>query len=221
MLRRFSKQKRILWRALITFPSIFIAYLGIVFIFSPKISVTAPETVNPKEPYSSFFKVENLGSFPVYDIFYTVNIKDYYLQKDRNGYLELYGKKGEWLSYGPCDRITAKPRLDPLKMDTPSMEFTTSSFDELCHDGQEMILTMDYRPSFFPFKRTESFRFQLNQIGLNEAKWVMIADQNDFNPNLKTDTRSKAWVILRNNDRIFKTKDRAVKGDQIVLIGNP
>lgn len=150
-----------------------------------------------------------------------ISIKDCALSDDENGYLELSEKKGEWLSYGPAGQTQSEPVLEPLQVDSPSIEFTSNTFEELCRDGREMVLQIDYRPDYYPFQKTNCFRFRLQHPDSEHAQWVPIASRNDFNPHFNAKGTSKAWVILKADAKIFISKDIILKSDQIVLIGVP
>lgn len=211
---------RYLW--ILSAPFVSIAtYLTIFGYIVPRISVEPPGIVDSTEPYRSFFKVQNQGYWAINDIFYTINIKDCALSDNGNGYLELSEKKGEWLSYGPAGQILSKPVLEPLQVDTPSMEFASNTFEELSRDGREMVLQIDYRPDYYPFKITKCFRFRLLHPDSQHAQWVPIANRDDFNPHFNAEGTNKAWVVLQANAKIFISKDIVLKSDQIVLIDIP
>jgi hypothetical protein len=220
MLKSIFRSSLFYWILSVPFASI-AAYLTIFGYLVPRISVEPPGIVDSAEPYKSFFKVQNQGYWAINDIFYVINIKDCFLNDDGKGYLELSEKTGEWLSYGPGGLIRNKPVLEPLQVDTPSIEFTSNTFEELCRNGREMVLQIDYTPDFYPFRKTKCFRFRLEHPDSQRAQWVPIANRNDFNPHFNAKDTNKAWVILGANANIFKSKDIVPKSDQIVLIGIP
>jgi hypothetical protein len=187
----------------------------------PRISVEPPGIVDAKAPYKSVFRVQNQGYWPINDIFYTINIKDCALNDTEKGYLELIEQEGEWLSYGPTDQFRSKPILDPLQIDSPSLEFTSHTFEALCRDGREMVLQVDYRPDYYPFKRTTCFRFRLQRPDSQQAQWIPMSNRHDFNPHFNARGTTKAWVFLEANARLFVSKDMLLKSHQMVLIGVP
>jgi len=196
-------------------------YLTIFGYAVPRISVEPPGIVDPREPYKCVFRVQNQGYWAINDIFYTINVKDVALNDAGRGYLELTEHEGEWLSYGPTGQVKSKPLLDPLQVDSPSLEFTSSTFEQLCRDGREMVLQIDYRPDYYPFKKTACFRFRLRHPDPQQAQWVPIANRNDFDPHFNARGTNKAWVVLEANAPIFESKDIVLKSHQMVLIGIP
>lgn len=196
-------------------------YLTIFGYVVPRISVEPPGIVDPREPYRCVFRVQNQGYWAINNIFYTINIKDVALNDAGHGYLELTDREGDWLSYGPAGQVKSKPRLDPLQVDSPSLEFTSSTFEQLCRDGREMVLQIDYRPDYYPFKKTASFRFRLRHPEPQQAQWVPIANRSDFDPHFNARGTNKAWVILAPNAPIFESKGIVLKSQQMVLIGVP
>lgn len=75
------------------------------------------------------------------------------------------------------------------------------------------------RPEYYPFQKTNCFRFRLQHPDSQQAQWVPIANRNDFNPHFNAKGTNKAWVPLEANTKIFISKDIVLKSDQIVLIG--
>ena len=196
-------------------------YLTIFGYVVPRISVEPPGVVDPRQPYKCVFRVQNQGYWSLNDIFYTINIQDVALDDAGHGYLEVTEHEGDWLSYGPAGQVKSRPMLDPLQVDSPSLEFTSSTFEQLCRDGREVVLQIDYRPDYYPFKKTACFRFRLRRPDPQQALWVPIANRKDFDPHFNASGTNKGWVILAANSPIFESKDIVLKSQQMVLIGLP
>ncbi len=197
------------------------AYFTVYAFVAPKIIIESPTLSGVSDPYSSFFKVQNQGYLSINNIAYLINIKDCMLYDTEKGYLDIMEKDGEWFSYSTPKRQRVKSNLEPMQSDTPPLKFTSYPFDELCREGRELVIQMDYRLDYFPFELRKLARFNLHYSETGLPQWIPTANYDDFIQDFNAVGTDKAWVILQANAHIFKDTNRVLEAHQIALISVP
>jgi len=161
-LKRAWKAVSLGWKIL-GVASLVLGAVSLFYFFTWRISITPGATLKNSDPFATMFILQNDGQFSIYDIEFSCVLNDV-----------KYGNNVELSKILSHIGTFNVPILDAnAKTSTPCyLSFGTS------HPAMraDVTLFVSYRPSFYPFRRTKSFRYFATLKDDNTYAWIPMAE---------------------------------------------
>lgn len=145
------------WTAIVAF-GVILGILSAVYSFLPKISVSPAASLDRTNPFKTTFVLENESPFTIYSIQWGTQFPR--MVTSNGGGLENIGTHRGFVAALDSHRKTSIDMWMPITI--VGVPFVAGS----------AIITVSYRPSFYPRQIEETFRFQLSTNSDGEPVWL-------------------------------------------------
>jgi hypothetical protein len=121
-------------------------------------SVMPGETLRVSNPFTTIFVLHNEGQFPMYEIDFDCTANDVQYANDVRAINNSGMASPHTVARLEANARTSTPCYLPLSFGKPLVV--------------EVTVSVSYRPSFFPFKRTAKFRFVARPNDRGGYSWM-------------------------------------------------
>ena len=167
-----------LWRPLAAMVTGLGTYVTIFGFVLPKLTVEPMEMLNPKDPYTQVFRIQNQGNLDLLRVDYSCKVKGAYID-GRSAPITVVGDEHEWMHIGPGIDGEVFRTLGSTETDNFSCKLFKEPFPFMLNDKREIAIVIGYRPAYLPFRVEREFHFYLRTSGDNGYHWIPVASQRE------------------------------------------
>lgn len=146
----------------VAFALVLLGAVATVYFFTWRLSVTPGVTLKDSDPFKTMFILQNDGQFPVYDVEFSC-LTNFVKYPKGNKVTQLYERSETFdIPKLGANEKTSTPCLFDVYVYLPPIT-------------ADISLTVKYRPGFYPFHKTQHFRFLAARRDDGSYVWMPIA----------------------------------------------
>jgi hypothetical protein len=141
---------------------IVLGFLGALYLWLPKISVSSSDPIDTSDPSLSYFVVSNDGYSPLHDLTVRPGVKYVYYDK-----IHLLGSDAYKVEFCGDESVG---ELGPWEKHSVALPLPTFGQSPLI--DADITVTVYYRPSYWPWRRRSLFRFVTRKKADGHLYWL-------------------------------------------------